>query len=152
MFWQGEPVSLEAFTNGLRNFVGWVDEEGEPMRERRREYRHDFCGDKVILRQRRALGILHLRDVSANGASGLTDMPLAVGSAVFVGLSKPYFHAAEVIWVRRLTIGLRWFKPIPVERLETLHEAHLAAKAVRETWGVATMPAGARRGGRQRVR
>ncbi len=132
-------LGVESWTNELLAVIGLADDEEAPRRERRRdEERRDFSGHKIVLRQRRNLGILHLKDISAHGACGITDMPLAVGSMVFLGLSKPHFRAAEVLWCRRLTIGLRWLRPVRTEQLDKLHGAHLASRADRENWGVRT--------------
>lgn len=129
-------MGVGSWTNELLSVIGLADDEEAPRQERRREERRDFAGHKIVLRQKRNIGILHVRDISATGASGITDMPLAVGSVVFLGLSKPHFRAAEVLWCRRLTVGLRWFRPVRVEQLDKLHAAHLAARADRENWGV----------------
>lgn len=88
--------------------------------ERRAESRHNFCGHKLIMRQRRSLGILHLRDMSRMGACGITDMPLAVGSIIFLELKKGHFYAAEVKWTRNLTAGFQLFRPIRAETMTKL--------------------------------
>ena len=103
--------------------------KGPARRERRREARHDFCGHKLIIRERRSLGILHLRDLSTNGACGITDMPLAVGSVVFLELRKSHYYAAEVKWVRRLTIGMQLFRPIRPETMELLQDQDRARRS-----------------------
>jgi hypothetical protein len=129
-------LGVESWTNELFSVIGLADDDETPRQERRREERRDFAGHKIVLRQRRSLGILHVKDISAHGACGITDMPLAVGSMVFLGLSKPHFRAAEVLWCRRLTLGLRWLRPIRAEQLDKLHATHLTARAERENWGV----------------
>lgn len=98
-----------------------------PGDERRREARDDFFGRKIIIRQRKALGIMHLRNLSSNGACGITDMPVAVGSLVFLELKRPHFYAAEVVWASNLRVGLALAKPLRPEMLERLHADHLAA-------------------------
>lgn len=94
----------------------------EPDRheERRIEPRHDCCGLKIVIRERRALGILHLRNLSTYGASGITDMPLPVGSLVFLELKKARFYGARVKWVNRMTLGLQLCNPMTPEMLEQL--------------------------------
>jgi len=92
----------------------------ETREERRCEPRHDCVGRKLVIRDRDALGILHLRNLSAGGVCGLTDMPLPEGSVVHLELTKDHFHGAEVIWVKRMTIGLRFLYPIGPEMLEQL--------------------------------
>src|SRR3954470_11048008 len=97
-------------------------DSAEPARqeERRVEPRHDCCGLKIIIRERRALGILHLRNLSTYGACGLTDMPLPVGSLVFLELKKHRFFGARVKWVKRMTLGLQLCRPMNPEMLEEL--------------------------------
>jgi hypothetical protein len=93
---------------------------GAAPAERREEARNEFHGCKVIIRQRKALGIMHLRNLSRTGACGITDMPLAIGSLVFLELKRPHFYAAEVIWANNLRIGLALAKPLRPELLERL--------------------------------
>lgn len=97
--------------------------------ERRREARRDFLGRKIIIRQRRALGIMHLRNLSHGGACGITDMPLAIGSLVFLELKRTHFYAAEVVWASNLRIGLALVRPLGAGLLERLYADHLAAPA-----------------------
>jgi hypothetical protein len=97
-------------------------DRSEPGRtvERRVEQRHDCCGLKIIIRERRAIGILHLRNLSIYGASGITDLPLPVGSLVFLELKKSRFFGARVKWVKRMTLGLQLCRPMKPEMLEKL--------------------------------
>src|SRR5205085_12498735 len=92
---------------------------------RRKEARRDFLGRKAILRQYRSLGIIHLRNVSRGGICGITDMPVAIGSIVFVELNRPHFYAAEVVWANNLRIGLALYKPLKHETFDRLHADHL---------------------------
>ena len=101
----------------------WSGEDSEePARkkEQRTEPRHDCRGVKIIIRERRTLGILHLRNLSTWGASGLTDMPLPVGSLVFLELTKSHYYRAHVKWVERMTIGLQLNRPMRPEILAGL--------------------------------
>ncbi len=91
------------------------DDASGPRRERRRTCRSECVGRKMILRQRRSLGIIHLRNLSRLGACGLTDMPLAVDSIVFLELRRKHFFAAYVKWTRNLTVGLELVRPISEE-------------------------------------
>lgn len=125
-------MGIDRWANELLSVIGGDADDDVDARDRRREFRQDFCGQKVIIRQRRNLGILHLKNVSSRGACGITDMPVAVGSMVFLELKKPHFYAAEVLWVRSLTIGLQLVRPVRSEMLEKLHAAYLTAKETRE--------------------
>ena len=97
-----------------------------PRADRRKEARADFLGRKIIIRQRRALGIMHLRNLSRGGACGITDMPLEVGSLVFVEIRRPHFYAAQVVWASNLRIGLALVRPLKADMVERLHAEHLA--------------------------
>jgi hypothetical protein len=114
-------VKLRDWANDIRSAVGLGPDEASRAVERRREGRRDVRGHKVIVRQRKALGIIHLKNLSSKGGCGLTDMPLAVGSLVFLELRKPHFFAAEVRWARSLSIGLEFFRPVRPEMFEKLH-------------------------------
>ena len=113
-------MKLLNWAHDLRSAVGLEPDEEANAVERRREPRRDVLGHKVIVRQRKALGILHLKNLSSKGGCGLTDMPLAVGSLVFLELKKPHFWAAEVRWARNLTVGLEFFRPVRPEMFEKL--------------------------------
>lgn len=98
-------------------------EDAKPRRiERRGEPRHPCPGLKLIVRERRALGIIHLRDLSRWGAGGITDLAVAVGSLVFLELKRGHFYAARVKWVRSLTVGLQFARPMQPETLARLLE------------------------------
>jgi hypothetical protein len=114
-------VKLLDWANDIRSAVGLGPDNASRTVERRREARRDVSGHKIILRQRKALGIMHLKNLSSKGGCGLTDMPLAVGSLVFLELRKPHFWAAEVRWARSLSIGLEFFRPVRPEMFEKLH-------------------------------
>ena len=90
------------------------------QRERRRTSRRDCLGLKLIARQRRGLGIIHLRNLSEVGACGITDLPVAVGSIIFIELKKAHFYAAHVKWTRNLTVGLELARPLAPNALDQL--------------------------------
>ena len=112
-------MKLLDWTNDIRSAVGLGPDHNFPATERRREPRKEITGRKIVVRQRRALGILHLKNLSSNGGCGITAMPLAVGSLVFVQIREPLFHAAEVRWARSLSIGLQFLRPLRPEILES---------------------------------
>ena len=114
-------MKLLDWANDIRSAVGLGPDQESNIVERRREPRRNVTGRKVIVRQRKALGIMHLKNLSSKGGCGLTDMPLAVGSLVFLELRKPHFWAAEVRWARSLSIGLEFFRPVRPEMFEKLH-------------------------------
>jgi len=100
-----------------------LDDEEQDMprqRERRRVPRQECVGLKLIARQRRQLGIIHLRNLSSDGACGITDLPVAVDSVIFLELKKSHFFAAHVKWTRNLTVGLELARPLEAPALEKL--------------------------------
>jgi hypothetical protein len=112
-------VKLLDWANEIRSAVGLGPDDDFRAVERRREPRKEISGRKIVVRQRKALGILHLKNLSSNGGCGITAMPLAVGSLVFVQLRKPLFQAAEVRWVRSLSIGLEFLRPLRPDMFDT---------------------------------
>jgi hypothetical protein len=97
--------------------------------ERRSEPRYDCSGFKTIIQQKRALGVVHLRDISSWGACGMTDMPVAVGALVFFELRKGHFCGARVKWVNRFTIGVQFIRQL---RPETLKRVVTSSVELRE--------------------
>src|SRR3954452_10886989 len=98
-------MGFRAWTAAMESDV----DQAEPARheERRIEPRHDCVGLKIIIREKRSLGILHVRNISTWGLSVITDMPLPVGSLVLLELKDCRFHEAHVKWVERMTVGLQ---------------------------------------------
>jgi hypothetical protein len=113
-------VKLLDWASEIRSAVGFGPDESARTLERRKEPRLETSGHKILVRQRKALGILHLKNLSSRGGCGITDMPLAVGSLVFVELKKPHFFAAEVRWARSLSVGLEFFRPVRPEMVARL--------------------------------
>ena len=122
------------FRDWARALYSDDEDEAEELeeRERRLDTRHEFVGDKIIMRDRKTSATLQLKDLSCKGACGVSDVPFALGAVVFLQLKKPHFHAAEVRWVRNATMGLRFFRPLAPEFVEKLHAAHLASRRSRE--------------------
>ena len=75
-------MKLGGFANDILSAISGGTEDAPS--ERRQEPRGQYLGRKIIIRQRKAIGIMHLRNISSHGACGITDMPLAVGSLVFL--------------------------------------------------------------------
>ena len=67
---------------------------------------------------------IRMRDLSCGGASGLCDAPLDVGSFITVSLGKEHVVEAEVRWVERMSVGLRFTNPLPPGLVRRLHQAH----------------------------
>lgn len=121
-------MGLRDWANELRSVVGFGPDDAAPLADRRHGGRCDFIGRDIPIRSRRIQAVLHLKDISCNGAAGISDTPFAIGATVFVQLKKPRFHAAEVRWVRNFMIGLQFYRPLESELVERLHSAHLAGR------------------------
>ena len=124
----------------LRNWLS--DEDGEAVAapsddaadlERRLDKRHDFSGHQVGIRDRRLQSVIHLKDLSCKGACGITDMPIAPGSMVFLEIRKKRFTAAEVRWVKHSLIGLRFYRPLQPDLVEKAHAAHVQRLASKKS-------------------
>jgi len=115
----------------LQKLLMWAldDEEGEEERrqerDRRGEDRLDFTRAKLPISSRRTQATFHLKDMSRQGACGISDMPLAVGAVIFVRLAKGHFQAAEVRWVRNAQVGVRFFRPLPSEMFDRVRKTRL---------------------------
>lgn len=99
---------------------------------------YDMCGYRGVIRSRRTMAFIHLKDLSCFSACGITDLPVAVGAMVFLTLKKGRWHAAEVRWVRNVMIGMRFYRPLDPELVEKVHSAHVASKASaeRDEWAL----------------
>lgn len=67
---------------------------------------------------------IRLRDLSAGGASGLCDEPLDVGHYVKVCFAEQHIVEAEVRWVHRMLVGLKFTKPLAPGLVRRLYQAH----------------------------
>lgn len=118
----------------LRDWVERVPAEAAatrgPPAERRLDTRHDFSGTTILVRQGRLQSLLRLKDVSAEGACGISEIPLAIGSLVFLQLRKPHFHAAKILWVRRARVGFKFIRPLDPDDLARLHESRKVAAVI----------------------
>ena len=83
-----------------------------------------FLGYPFQVQAGRMACSIRMRDLSCGGASGICDTPLDVGSFVIVCLAKTNFVEAEVRWVDRLNVGLRFTTPLDPGLVRRLHQAH----------------------------
>lgn len=123
---------FKALRNWLEEAEPESDAAAEADLERRLDMRYDFSGHHIRVRDRRAHSLIHLKDMSCKGASGITELPVAVGSIVFLEVKSKRFFAADVRWVRNALIGLRFIRPLQPDMVEKAHEAHKARLAKAE--------------------
>ena len=116
------------------------EDEEVSQEDPRLSVRHDFCGHRGVIRSRRTMAFIHMKDLSCRGACGLTDLPIPVGAMVFLTLQKGRWHAAEVRWVRNVMVGLRFYRTLDPDMVEKIHADHVARKAAEvhdHQWGLA---------------
>lgn len=66
---------------------------------------------------------VRLKDLSCRGASCFSEMPLKVGEMVYLELDKKHCIAAEVLWIRRLLIGLKFMNALDAATVKKIHES-----------------------------
>ena len=92
--------------------------------ENRADPRVPFMGYPVQIRTKGASFSIRLRDLSCGGASGLCDEALDVGDFVTVCFARERMAEAEVRWVRRMNVGLKFTHPLSPAFVRRLHQAH----------------------------
>jgi hypothetical protein len=100
--------------------------EGDPA-DQRLSVRHLFRGEPFTLRIGKKEYALRLKDLSCGGACGLLDEPLAVGDYVMLDLHPGTKAEAEVRWVRRTWVGLRFSRLISPALVAALNEKFATA-------------------------
>jgi hypothetical protein len=70
-----------------------------------------------------------IRDFGCTGIAGITDAPLTTGQSLIVQLEEMLMPAADVVWTRRASVGLRFANPVPLARFKRLCERHEAGAA-----------------------
>lgn len=83
-----------------------------------------FRGYPFQVRAGRMTCSIRMRDLSCGGASGLCDAPLDVGSFVTICLGKENFVEAEVRWIERMSVGLKFTHPLAPGVVRRLFQAH----------------------------
>jgi hypothetical protein len=70
---------------------------------------------------------IRLKDLSRGGASGLICEPVGIGDHLVVEFDRRHQVEAEVCWVRRLLVGIRFTNELTPQFVERLHELYRAA-------------------------
>ena len=86
--------------------------------------RHDLTGAKMQILIDANLYVLHVKDLSSSGISGLTDAPLALDQVVVLYLSKNNPIAMQIRWIRRTLVGGAFLENLPEENLQALVKAN----------------------------
>lgn len=94
-------------------------------------FRWDFKGTAFPCRMGKKEFEIRLKDLSRGGACGLVDEPFAVGDFFFIQLSDSLVVEAEVRWVRRVMIGVKFANVLTARIVTRLHEKASAEAAKR---------------------
>lgn len=86
-------------------------EEADPN-NRRFDVRYALNGGEIVWRMGKVESTLRLRDLSSGGASCFIEEPLAIGDMIMVEFDPKHQREAEVRWVRRMSVGLRFNRPL----------------------------------------
>jgi hypothetical protein len=89
---------------------------------RRRYQRYKFKGDGFPVRFGKKRFEIRLKDLSAGGACGLMEEPVAVGDFITVELDEKHQVEAQVCWVRRVLVGLQFTRPLNPVFVSRLHD------------------------------
>lgn len=80
--------------------------------DRRFDVRYPLAGGEIPWRMGKVESTLRLRDLSSGGASCFIEEPLAIGDMIMVEFDPKHHREAEVRWVRRMSVGLRFNRPL----------------------------------------
>jgi len=96
----------------------------ENFEERRRTPRFPLPGKMFIVRVDGLPATITLKDISCGGASGLMCEPLNEGTRLVIELDSRHAVEAEVRWVSKMAIGLRFLIPLHSAFVATLWRRH----------------------------
>ena len=65
---------------------------------------------------------IRLKDLSRGGVCGLMEEPVAVGDYVLIEFDDRHVAEAQVCWVRRVMVGLKFSRPLNASFVTKLHE------------------------------
>lgn len=105
--------------------------QGDPS-ELRAYFRWQFKGTAIPCRMGKNKFEVRLKDLSRGGACGLVDEPFAVGDYFFMELDPHTVVEAQVVWARRVTIGVRFNRVLTATFVTKLHERASEDHAQRE--------------------
>jgi hypothetical protein len=83
-----------------------------------------FRGAPFQLQAGRMSCSVRMRDLSCGGASAICEEPLEIGSFVTICLARDEWIEAEVRWIERMNVGLKFTHPLPPGLVRRLHQTH----------------------------
>lgn len=102
-----------------------VAEAADAGDDKRFNPRLPFVGNPVHARIGKDEMTLRLKDLSSGGASGLLDAPVVVGDFLLVEFDEQHVIEAEVRWIRRSMVGLRFSHTLDPIYVESVHHRML---------------------------
>ena len=101
-----------------------AEQRAETPGEDRRVYaRLPFRGSGFPVHLDNLRAHVRLKDLSCRGASCFSEMPLKVGELVYLELDKNHCVAAEVVWIRRLLVGLKFVNALDIATVKKIHDS-----------------------------
>ena len=98
-----------------------VVQTGDPA-DNRAYFRWEFKGTSFPCRMGKKEFEIRLKDLSRGGACGMVDEPFAVGDYFFIELDAHTVMEAEVVWTRRVMIGVKFNRILTARFVTRLHE------------------------------
>ena len=92
--------------------------------ERRRTQRFPLKAKMFLVRVGGLPAAITLKNISCGGASGLMCEPLREGSRLIIELDPRNHVEAEVRWVSRMSIGLKFLTPLEASFVAALYKRH----------------------------
>lgn len=103
--------------------------EAEPWPSDKRIFiRHAFRTVSLKVRTSSGECEIRLKDLSRGGASGLICEPVGVGDHIVLEFDRKHQVEAEVCWVRRLLVGVKFTNELTPQFVERLCELYRAAR------------------------
>jgi hypothetical protein len=115
--------------------------EPEDPADKRSYFRWAFKGTTFPCRMGKKKFEIRLKDLSRGGACGLVDEPFAIGDFFFIELGEHQVAEAQVCWVRRVMIGVRFSNPLTARFVTRLHERASEEAAAQQADDAFTPPA-----------
>ena len=86
--------------------------------------RFGFSGPAIPMRVRDKKSTVQLKDLSCGGASGIMEEPVSVGDTIIIELDAKTHVSAEVRWIRRVLVGVRFTEPVAQALVNKLYQKH----------------------------
>lgn len=108
-----------------------AQDQGDPA-DLRAYFRWQFKGTAFPCRMGKKKFEMRLKDLSRGGACGMVDEPFAVGDYFFMEIDAHNIVEAQVIWIRRVMIGVRFNRLLTATIVTKAHERAAEIHAERE--------------------